>query len=513
MIHTLINVIRGFLSGDGALILPEMELVLFALGILLIDRWLAANEKHWNALLALAGTAFSGFTLYVQHGKMQALRAANPDSPGLLGLHQSVLIDPFFLYFAALFLASTVLIVLLSVRYLEIAEEKRGAYYALLLFACAGIMLMVSGVDLIVVLLGLQTMSVSFLLLTGFAHPEQAGTGPSRRYAFLWACSSFALAGGFLMLYRLYQTTNLGRIGAILETRLDNGVAFGGLTAWPVPAALALLLVGVFFLIDAAPLPWFAPGIYDFAATPVAAYLSIAAKTAGFALLLRFFSFLFVFAHEKWIHVWGGAAILSLLWGNIAALRQTSVARLLAYGSIAQTGFMLLGFVAGNETGFTGMMYYLGVHVFMTAGAFGVLVLLQRRNAGPATVADLDGLYRRSPSAALLLLVFMMSLAGIPPTAGFLAKYYIVKALLAAQHPHPELAAFAVANAILSMYYYGRLAAHAWKKPAGEAASPQAALTITSGQTIALTAAAFVSLAAGLYPEPFLRMASYAFGQ
>jgi NADH-quinone oxidoreductase subunit N len=512
MIHTLINVIRGFLSGDGALILPEMELVLFALGILLIDRWLAANEKHWNALLALAGTAFSGFTLYVQHGKMQALRAVNSDSPGLLGFHQSVLVDPFFLFFAALFLAATVLIVLLSVRYLEVAEEKRGAYYALLLFACAGMMLMVSAVNLLVVLLGLQITSLSCFLLTGFARSSHGEKGPSRSYAFLWACSSFALAGGFLMLYRIFQTLNLGRMGAILETRLDNGVTFGSLTAWPAPVPLALLVIGVFFLIDAAPLHWFAPGIYHSAAVPVAAYLSILTKTAAFALLLRFFSFLFIFAHERWIHVWGGAAIVSLLWGNLAALRQTSVARLLAYGSIAQTGFILLGFVAGSEAGFTGTMFYLGVHVFMTVGAFGVLTVLQQRGAGPTTLADLDGLYRRSPAAALLLLVFMMSLAGIPPTAGFLAKYYLVKALLAAAHP--VLAAFAVLNALLSIGYYGRVVAHAFKKASGDESSTELPdLTISSGQTVALTAAVFVSLAAGLYPEPFLRMARFAFGQ
>jgi NADH-quinone oxidoreductase subunit N len=515
MIHTLINVVRGFLSGDGALILPEIELALFACGILLIDRWLAANEKHWNALLALAGTAFSGFTLYVQHGKMQALRAVNLESPGLLGFRQSVLIDPFFLFFAFLFLAATVLVVLLSVQYLQIAEERRGAYYALLLFACVGAMLMVSGVDLIVVFLGLQIMSLSCFLLTGFAQGDQQTKTAARSYAYQWACSSFVLAGGFLVLYRLYQTTNLGRMGAILETRLDNGVAFGGLTAWPAPLALGLLIVGVFFLIDAAPLHWSAPGICDSAATPVAGYLNIVAKTAGFALLLRFFSFLFVFAHEKWIHVWGAAAIISLLWGNIAALRQTSVKRLLAYGSIAQMGFILLGLVAGNEAGFTGMMYYLAMHIFMTAGAFGVLVLLQQRGAPSPRLADLAGLYWRSPAAALLLLIFMMSLAGVPPTAGLLAKYYIVKALLAA--PHPELAAFAVVNALLSVYYYGRVAAYAWKKPAAEAASLEApapaALTISSGQTIAMTAAVFVSIAAGLYPEPFLRLARYAFGQ
>jgi NADH-quinone oxidoreductase subunit N len=512
MIHTLINVVRGFLSGDGVLILPEMELALFAFGILLIDRWLAADEKHWNALLALAGTAFSGFTLYVQHGKMQALREANPDSPGLLGLHQGVLVDPFFLFFATLFLAATALIILLSGRSREVEGEGRGAHYALLLFACVGMMLMVSGVALIAVFLGLEVMGLSCFLLAGFSRSAQREKRAARSYAFLWASSSFALAGGFLLLYRSYQTANLGRMGAILETRLDNGVASGGLTVWPAPLALVLLVVGVFFLIDAGLFHWFAPAIYDSAATSVTAYLSIAAKTAGFALLLRFFSFLFVFAHQKWIHVWGGAAIVSLLWGNVVAMRQTNVKRLLAYGSVTQAGFVLLGLVAGNEAGFSGMMYYLGVHVFMTAGAFGILIVLQQRGAAAAQLADLNGLFRRSPAVALLLLVFMMSLAGIPPTAGFIAKYYIVKALIAA--PHPELAAFAVVNALLAVYYYGRVATHAWKGPSADAPPlDAAALSISSGQTVALTVAVFVSLAAGLYPEPFLRLARYAFGQ
>jgi NADH-quinone oxidoreductase subunit N len=512
MIHTFINLVRGFLSGDGALILPEMELVLFACGILLIDRWLASNEKHWNALLALAGTAFSGFTLYVQHGKMQALRDANPESPGLLGLRQSVLVDPFFLFFAVLCLAATALVILLSVRYLEIEEEGRGAYYALLLFACVGMMFMVSGVDLIVLLLGLEIMGLSCFLLVGFSRDERRAKTAARKYVFLWMCSSAALASGFVVLYRVFQTTNIGRIGAILEARLDNGVPLAGLTARPALIALALLAVGAFVLIEAGLFHWFAPGIYESAATPVAGYLSAAAKVAGFALLLRFFSFLFVFAHEKWIHVWGGAAIVSLLWGNIAALRQTNVRRLLAYGSVAHAGFILLGLVAGSEAGFTGMMYYLGVYVFMTIGAFGILVVLHQRGEAGPELANLDGLYRRSPVAAVLLLVFMMSLAGIPPTAGFVAKYYIVKALIAA--PHPELAAFAVVNALLGVYYYGRVAAHAWKKPSADASPVDAtALTISSGQTVALTVAVFVSLAAGLYPEPFLRLARYAFGQ
>ncbi|MGB2777918.1 MAG: proton-conducting transporter membrane subunit, partial [Candidatus Acidiferrum sp.] len=150
--------------------------------------------------------------------------------------------------------------------------------------------------------------------------------------------------------------------------------------------------------------------------------------------------------------------------------------------------------------------------VFMTAGAWGILILLEQHGTPVSRLADLDGLFRRSPAAAVLLLVFMLSLAGVPPTAGFVAKYYLVKAVFSAQHP--ELAVFAIVNAIAGVFYYGRVALHAWKKPAADALPVNtSAVILSSGQTVALTAAVFVSLAAGLYPEPFLRIARYAFGQ
>lgn len=512
MIHSLLNPARAFLSGEGALILPELELLLFACGILLINRWLGEKEKYWNALLAVAGTAFSGFTLFVQNGNLQAARAVNPESPGLLGLHQSVLVDPFFLFFGGLFLAATALVILLSVRYLDNVEEGCGSCYSLLLLACMGMMLVTAGVDLIVVLLGFEIMGVSCFLLARCSQRGQGTNEAAHKYALFWGCSSIALGAGFLLLYSVFRTTNLGRIGAVLEVRLDNGIPFGGLTSWHPTLALVFIAIGIFLLVDAAPLHWFSSAVTDSVLTPVAAFLSTAAKTVGFVLLLRCFSFLFIFAHQKWIHVWGGVAIVSLLWGNVAALRQRSVKRLLAYGSVAHTGFLLLGLVAGNETGFSGMIYYLGVYTFMTAGVFGVLIVVEQGGSPVRVMSDLNGLYRRRPALALLLGTFLVSLAGIPPTAGFLAKYFIFKALIAA--PHPELAAFAVVNALLAVYYYGRLGAHAWKKPtADEATFEPSTLTISSGQTVALTAALFVSLAAGLYPEPFLRMARYAFGQ
>lgn len=510
----LLHSLRSFLSGDGALILPELELALFAAGILVIDRWLANHEKHWNAFLGLAGTAFSAVTLYVQLGKMRAVRAANPESPGLLGLHRSMVVDSLFLFFALLILAATAIFILLSVRCLEAAGEKRGSYYALVLFACAGLMIVASSVDALAVLLGLEIAAVCFYRLLRFADLPLDAQSAARSFAVFWAASSVALALGFLLLYDSFRTTNLGRIGAILDVRLDKGIPYAGLTEWHAVVALVFIAAGAFVLMDAAPLHWTAPSIYEFAPTPVAGLLGTAAKATAFTLLLRLFSFLFLFAHQKWIHVWGGAAILSLLWGNIAAIRQKNILRVLAYGSVAQTGFILLGIVAANEAGFTGMAYSIGTLVFSTAGVFGVIIVLRSNGARATDLNDLRGLLQRIPAAAWLLVLFVLALAGVPPAGGFIAKYYLVKGLLLA--PHPELAAFTVANALLSAYAYARIAAHAFKKAPAEgdaAETPSAPIIFTNAQTVALTASAFVSLAMGLYPAPFLRIIGYVFGQ
>src|SRR6266850_8014529 len=178
-----ISAILSYLQGDGAAILPEMELVLFGLGILLIDFWIEQKDKYWNAGLALAGTIFSAFTIL-------KLRGAIVTRGDLLGFHDSVVVDPFFIFFAALFLAATALVILLSVKYLEIEKEQEGEYYALVLFACVGMMLMASGIDLIVMFLGLETMALSFYVLTGFLRREKRSNEAALKYVLLGAFSS-----------------------------------------------------------------------------------------------------------------------------------------------------------------------------------------------------------------------------------------------------------------------------------------------------------------------------------
>jgi NADH-quinone oxidoreductase subunit N len=523
----IINSFLEYLRGDGAVILPEMELLLFGLGILLIDFWIEERDKYLNAGLAMAGTLFSGFTLW-------RLRGAVAARGEFYGFHQTTVIDSFFLFFGALFLAATALVILLSVKYLEIEDEQEGEYYALLLFACVGMMFMASGTDLVVLFLGLETMALSFYVLTGFLRREKRSNEAALKYVLLGAFSSGILAYGFSLLYGLGRSTNIGVITDALAFRVKvvqavalshlpgpQGEQIREMLTRQLPIALkldpfafqllpilafVLVAVGLFFKIAAVPFHQWAPDVYEGAPTPISAYISVASKTASFALLLRLFITVFAPSYESWIYLVAGIAVASLTWGNLAALTQTNVKRLLAYSSISHVGYILLGLVAGNPTAFKGIAFYLFAYVFMTAGAFAVIIVLRQKGLIGEDLDDLNGLYQRSPAAALLLLIFMLSLAGIPPTAGFMGKYFIFLSLI--ETHHPVLAVFAVLYIVPALYYYFRIVVHAWLKQPGEAPRP----VMTSAQAVALGVAVFVTLAAGLYPEPFTRLAQYAFG-
>jgi NADH-quinone oxidoreductase subunit N len=523
-----INSILSYLRGDGATILPEIELLLFGLGILMVDFWIEQKEKYLNVGMALAGTIFSAFTLW----RLRPVVAARGE---VAGFHQTVVVDSFFLFFATVFLAATALVILLSVKYLEIEDEQEGEYYALLLFACIGMMFMASGIDLIVQFLGLETMALSFYVLTGFLRREKRSNEAALKYVLLGAFSSGILAYGFSILYGLSGATNLRGITDALRYR-DNlvhavalshvpgaqGEAMRQLLTRQLPVALnfdpftlqllpilafVLVAVGLFFKVAAVPFHQWAPDVYEGAPTPITAYVSVASKTASFALLLRLFTSVFAPSQQTWLYLVAGIAVASLTWGNLAALTQTNVKRLLAYSSISHVGYILLGLVAWNNTAFTGIAFYLFAYVFMTAGAFATIVVLRQKGLIGDELEDLNGLYQRSPAAAVLLLIFMLSLAGIPPTAGFMGKYFIFLSLI--ESHHPVLAVFAVLYIVPALYYYFRIVVHAWLKQPGEAPRP----SMTGAQAVALAVAAFVTLAAGLYPEPFTRLAQYAFGQ
>lgn len=475
-------------------ILPQVMLVLFGLGILATDFLLDARTKWFNAIMAMFGVGFSGYALWRVYGEI----AAVPPGfyPGRLAFNNSILADPFFVFFGIIFLAATALVILMSVRYLDIEQEHHGEYYALILFAAAGMLFMAQGQDLVVLFVSLETMALSFYVLTGFLRRERRSNEAALKYILLGAFSSGVLVYGFSILYGISGSTNLMEIAQAVQER-GAGDAL-------VLLALVTVSVGLFFKIAAVPFHQWAPDVYEGAPTPITAYVSVASKAASFALLLRLFLGVFWPVRTDWEWLLGAVAVATLTVGNFAALTQTNVKRLLAYSSIAHAGYILLGLVAGNETGLKGMAFYLFVYTFMNIGAFTIVILLRRQGLIGDELEDMNGLFYRSPVAAVLLLIFLLSLAGIPPTAGFLGKYFIFLALIESQHY--LLAIFGALYVVPALYYYFRIIVHAWLRDPREPGR----LVITRAQGVTLAVTVFVSLAGLLYAEPFVRLAMYA---
>lgn len=479
------------MATDSLFILPEAMLALFGLAILLTDFFLASNQKSWNSLTAFLGVAFSA-------GSLLEVAGQNRTAFG-----NSIVIDPFFVFFSALFLASTALVILLSVRYMEIEGEQHGEYYALMLFSAIGMMFLACGNDLVVLFVGLETMALAFYVLSGFLRRDRRSNEGALKYVLMGAFSSGILAYGFSILYGLSGSTNLNDIAnAIARRPAHDPLTF---------IALATVAAGVFFKIAAVPFHQWAPDVYEGAPTTITAYVSVASKTASFALLLRLFLTVFWPVRVDWVMLIGVVAALSMTVGAFAAITQTNVKRLLAYSSITQVGYILLGLVGSvnkdgslNKLGLEAMAFYLLVYLFFNTGAFAVVIVLRRKGVIGDNVDDLNGLMQRNPGAAVLMLIFLLSLAGIPPTAGFVAKLLVFWALIQTQHY--VLAVLAVAYILPAVYYYFRLVAAMWVREAVDPVRP----AITVAQKFALGAMAIVTLAAGIFPEQFVRLAVYS---
>jgi NADH-quinone oxidoreductase subunit N len=477
-----------FFRGEGALILPHIWLAVFGLAILLTDFLFEKRLKWLNAVSALLGLMVSGAALILLY-----LKLLNDRQEFFSGFNGSIRIDSFFIFFGLLFLAATALVVLLSVRYLEIEEEHHGEYYALILFATVGMLFMASGMDLVVLFLGLETMAISFYILTGFLRRDRRSNEGALKYLLLGAFSSGLLAYGFSLLYGLSGSTNLLGVLKAMRAADPSNIL--------VLVALITVSAGLFFKVAAVPFHQWAPDVYEGAPTSITAYVSVASKAASFAMLVRIFVTAFEPLREGWQILFAAVAVVTMTVGNFAAITQNNVKRLLAYSSIAHVGYILLGLVAGNLTGLKGIQFYLFAYAFMNTGAFAIVILLRRKGLIGDELEDMDGLYQRSPTAAVLLLIFMLSLAGIPPTAGFMGKYFIFLGLI--ESGHIWLAVFAVLYIVPALYYYFRIVQHAWMREPGDAP----ATTVSLGQAVALAVTAVVTLGAGIFPEAFVEMA------
>jgi NADH-quinone oxidoreductase subunit N len=475
---------------DHVTILPALMMALFGCAILLFDFLVFPDprQRKYQLIFLIVGEIFVGIAL---RNQMRDL-ASQSLSEGFQG---SITIDGFGIFFNWIFLAAAVIVALVSYKYLEIAGEHHSEYYALILFAQCGMYFLATGTDLVVLFIGLELMALSFYVMVGFLRADKRSNEAAIKYLLLGAFSTGFLAYGFSVMYGIAGSTKLSDITTAIQQRSPwDPVVF---------LALATTAVGLLFKISAVPFHMWAPDAYEGAPTTVTAYLSVASKAASMAFLLRIFLGPLGSAREAWEPILSVVAVLTLTLGNLAAMNQTNIKRLLAYSSISHAGYMLLGLIAGNEHGINGIAVYVMVYTFMNLGAFLVIVAMRRANIIGEDLDDLSGLVHRSPVYAVMMLIFLLSLAGIPPTAGFLGKYYIFLSLIETRHY--TLAVIATLYVAVAIYYYFKIVRSMFIREDVEEKVP---LASSFGIRVALAVTGLLTLAIGIYPDPFLRLAS-----
>ncbi len=477
-----------------------VELTIFALGILLIDLMIPRGWKWINAVGAFAGVLFSAVCVW-------QIQSTLPPR-GLLGFSSSLLVDRFAIYFWYLFLAGTAIAIVGSVHYLDVEDEHHGEYYALMLLSVVGMMCMAAGVNIVLIFIGLELMAISTYVLVGFLRHDRRSNEAALKYLLLGAFSSGIFAYGLSLFYGISGNTNLGAIARAVAAPqlLHNPV---------VIIALLTTMVGLLFKIAAIPFHQWAPDAYEGAPTSITGFMSVAVKAAGWAMLLRILLFGLWPLRSLYVPVIVIVAIATMTGANFAALTQTNTKRLLAYSSIAHVGYMLLAFVAmgtsqigspGFFDGFKGILIYLLVYTFMNLGAFAVIASLRQRNVIGDELDDMAGLYQRAPVEAVLMLLFLLSLAGIPPAAGFLGKYYIFLSLI--ESGHYGLASLGVLYSLFGLYYYLKIANSMLMRAPLETDR----LTVSAGMRFTVGVTALATIVIGIYPEPFIRGVNWSLG-
>ncbi len=472
-------------SADLIRVMPQAVLAGFAILVMLFDPFLPARRKLILGWFALFGVFGAGAA---------AVWASFSPGPAFGG---SITTDSFSLYFIALFLGVAALTLLGSFGYLERDHIQHGEFYALILMATLGMCFMAASTELIMVFLGLEISSISTYVLAGFKRTDPLGNEASLKYFLLGSFATAFFLYGVAFIYGATGTTNL----LALNSRLALASQWSPL-AW---MALILMFIGLAFKVSTVPFHIWTPDVYQGAPAPVTAFLSVGPKAAAFAVLLRLFLGALGPAGHISLQVLWVSAVLTMIVGNLAALWQSNVKRLLAYSAIAHAGFVLVGIAAGGPEGTRSVLFYLAVYALMNVGAF----LLVAHLAGPGEqrtqIEDYTGLAAERPGAAALVTVFMLSLGGLPTTAGFFAKFYVFRAAVHANLI--GLTIIAVLTSVVSIYYYLRLVVVMYMQE-GKPATSSARLPWALRAALAISVAGIFYL--GLYPGDFLFLTGLA---
>lgn len=464
------------------LLLPEISLIIVGLVIIVLDLFVGEENKPVLGYLAFIGLAFPAALTLMLIGR-------NESSFG-----NALVIDPLAVFFKLLFIVAAALVILASIDYAQRLPIPQGEYYALVLFATCGMMFMASTRDLISIYIALELTSISLYILAASIRNDAKSSEAGLKYLLLGALSSAGLLYGMALIYGVTGTTMLNDIAAVIGQRDVNAAVILG---------LVFLATGFGFKISAVPFHMWAPDVYEGAPTPITAFLAVASKAAGFVVIMRVFAIGLAPAQEVWPAVFAGLAAVTMTLGNVVALRQDNIKRMLAYSSIAHAGYMAMGLASATLNASSGIMLYLAAYALTNIGAFVAIIAFSNRLESDE-INDYAGLFRRAPLVSLGLALCLLSLAGIPPMAGFISKVYLF--LAAYEAGWLWLVVLGLFNSAISMYYYVRVVRVMFlKEPAAEG---------SLGTSPNLGAALFVSVAGllvlGVYPNPILQAATQA---
>ncbi|MFC1967035.1 NADH-quinone oxidoreductase subunit N [Chloroflexota bacterium] len=476
------------------LVIPELCLVAFAIIVILLDA--CSRLKVWLGSISLAGLVIAaGVTVAMWGGSYSSI------------FNNMLAVDNFALFFKLLFLGIAFLVILASRDYVIKMANFQGEYYALILLSTLGMMLMAASTDLIAIYVALELTSISLYALVGFLKDPKS-TEASLKYLLLGAMASAVLLYGMALVFGFTGQTQLGEIAAALQS-----MSLPTLMASPaLLLGIVLLIAGFGFKIAAVPFQMWAPDVYEGAPTPVTAFLSVASKAAGFALILRvFFS---AFGDPGWLSLnWGiifaVLAAISMTVGNVLAISQTNIKRLLGYSSVAQAGYLMVGLAtlglspSGDQLGQSGIIFFLTSYALTNLGAFIAIIAITNKT-GSDQIEDFSGMIKRAPLLALALTLCLISLIGMPPAAGFMAKFYIFSS--AVQYNLLWLVAIAVINSVISAYYYLRVVKVMWF---GQAASTDGVPSSTALR-LALVICCLGVLVIGIIPGAVMNIARLA---
>jgi NADH-quinone oxidoreductase subunit N len=472
---------------DIVTIAPLIVAVLVAAAIIVVDL-VRPGARTAPLVVGLGGLALVG-------GAVLATGAATAFG----GAYQ---VDALTTMLDLLFVAIGVLTLLLAPDYLASRGLPLAEFAAILIFALTGAMLISGSIDLLLLFLGLELMVIPGYLLAGFAKRDALSTEGAIKYFLLGSFSSAIFLFGLSFVWGLTGSTRAdviaGQLGAIVAgtAPLSTGLAMG----------LAFLTTGVAFKIAAVPFHYWTPDAYQGSPTPVTGYLSVGPKVGAFALILRLFIGALGPLHADWLIVVVVLSTITMTLGNLVAITQDNVKRMLAYSSIAHTGYMLVGLAAWASAdsqidGIEGLLYYLVAYSFMNLGAFGVVVALQRRRGVSSSIETFAGLGKREPALAILMTLFLLSLTGIPPTAGFFAKAFVILSAVEAGGPAGFLAVIAVLNAAVAAFYYLRIVVYMFMRDGQGEPVP---VDKSGAMRVGLGVAAVMTVVIGLFPERFI---------